>query len=213
MKLEILDLSIDELSFRDRYGKFRKVYGCSMRGGEEFKAYLKKLCAILEESTGGVIPSGSNLTNILKNLYLNNAVFQYCCDECLRLNNVDPDWLDNEGLLLEALLFQHNDHPGLLVRLNTPDQSMIEARTDTTGNSATIEDLAAVLLGLTNDLDKAIETLDKHPAKLVTGILKARSEQIAEASTDDKQKRKKWAEQQRKQPKRPIDPKKMQRVK
>lgn len=185
MKLEIADFALDCVEFCDRYGTIRRSYGCSIMGAEEFRAYHAKLITIIESA---ITP--------LADLYLKDQVFRHCCDRCLELNAVDPDWLDSNGLLLEGLLFVYEDGPGLLVRLNQPNSPASASKGEATAGTA---DLVASLLAVTEDLEKALRLARDEPAKPLISILEARAEQILKANPEAKGKRdrEEWAKNRR----------------
>ena len=190
MNLHTAEFALDCVEFADRHGIFRHSYGCSLLGVEEFRARLEALTKRLEVA--------DDLTTIAQ-LYKRDKLFRHHCDRCLELNGIDLDWLDGKGLVLEGLLFIYEGDAGLLVRLNSaePSQPSVSAE-----EAATIYDVGASLLALSNDLGKVIEQLDTLPAKQASKILEARAKQVAGANPEEKQKtdRRDWAARMRSKP-------------
>lgn len=190
-----MDLALDCLEFKDCNGLIRTVYGCSLKGVDEFRSRIDVLIELIK---------AAEAESTVLSLYQHNEQFRHHCDRCLALNGVEPDWLDSKGELLTSLLVIHEGQPGMLIRLNQPEQSTKAA--DPNAKSATVADLAAVILGLTNDLGKAIEAIERYPAKEVVRIIEARSEQLADSDPAEREKRKRqeWAAERRKQTRQPI---------
>lgn len=188
MKLTIANLPLDCVEFKDRHGVFRRSYGCSLRGLEEFQARIEKI--------GEIIKAVEDSQATIASLYQNDEVFRQCCDRSLELNNIDPDWMDREGLIIQSLLLTYEGAPGLLVRLNMPEPAKTPVES---GKSATVNDLAAVLLSATNDLKTTLDALRNEPAKEVIGILEARAEQIVQADPELKKMRDRraWVDKRR----------------
>lgn len=157
--------AIDSLDFKDRFGKIRTVYGCSIRGAAEFVSRLDSLQQIL---------STADVRETIGGLYLKDESFAYAVDRCLELNGIDPDWV-NEGILI-ALLFAYKEGPGLLIRLNQPENPATE--TDT---KSTVDDLIASLWSHTQDLEKAIKLATEYPAKQIVGAMEAKAAIAEEA--------------------------------
>lgn len=196
MKLLAIDFDLDCLEFIDRFGIVRTVYGCSILGVVEFKARLDQLQSLLRAAT-------ATADATLADLYRDDRLFRHHCDCCLKLNGVDPDWLDGKGLMLERLLFTHEEQAGLLVRLNSPEKQP-EPESTATGNPGTVYDTAAALLTLSNDLDKVIGQLQNLPAKQVGRIIEARAKHLQTPEDKKKDDRKAWAARMRSKPPTPT---------
>lgn len=204
MKLEAVTLPLDCVEFKDRFGVFRRSFGCSLRSLEEFQARIQKIDEIIKTTDR---PEAT-----IASLYAEDEVFRHSCDRALELNNIDSDWLDKEGLILQSLLLTYDGKPGLLIRLNMPEPAKTPVES---GKGATVNDLAAVLLSATNDLKVTLEALRSEPAKQVIGLLEARAEQIVEADPKLKERRDKkaWVEKRRSQSQsKAFRPDELQRV-
>jgi hypothetical protein len=187
LKLHTADFALDCVEFADRYGMIRVSYGCSLLGTEEFRARLEALTNSLEAAKGDMT---------IAKLYKQDKLFRHHCDRCLQLNNIEPDWLDAKGLILEGLLFLYEGNAGLLVRLNSTEPTQPAAASE---EAATVYDVGASLLALSNDLGNVIEQLNTLPAKQAGRILEARAKQGAAANPEEKQKgdRREWAAKMR----------------
>ena len=187
MKLVTVDFDIDRLEFVDRYGMIRESFGCSLAGVDEFKARWNAIVDILEEGVA------------IASFYRKNKIFRHHCDCCLRLNGIDPDWLDAKGVILTGLLFEYEGNAGLLVRLNIGEvPSDRPAQPDEKPTS--IYEVGGALLAATNNLQQVLDELNNLPAKPVTRILEARAKLVADADPEQREKRKReeWAKDMRK---------------
>ena len=162
MALKIIDFDITILEFCDRLGSFRTTRGCSLKGKIEFDQRIKKLGEIIE---------ASNPNKSIGKIYEEDEVFRHCCDRALLLNNIEPDWVNEQ--ILVALLFVYQGQPGLLVQLNSSPSSTVRG----TGQAASYAELLAALYSHTQDLEKAIGLAENHPWKEVMGAIKERGEQ------------------------------------
>lgn len=174
-KVEILSLDIDQLDFQDRYGQWQQTRGCSLRGREQFNAYIKRLAEFIE-SADTSLP--------VADLYNGNEIFRYVCDRCLELNNVDPDWLDGKGALLTSLLFAHDNGVGLLIRLNMLPESSRAKKGN--GDGAGVHDITASILAATNSLKEAMDMMDAPDGKAIIKTIEARSKQLRDAQNRSK---------------------------
>lgn len=170
MKIEFAPFdSIDQLEFKDRLGKIRATRGCSIRGGDEFRDRLQQLQQLLDQADN---------RETIQGLYLKDEYFAHVCDRCLELNGVESNWVNEQ--ILVALLFHHENQPGLLVRLNQPDKPAKPGQ-----KGATTHDLVACLWSHTQDLEKALKIAQDYPAKDVLGALEAKSQLEQEAQEKD----------------------------
>ena len=165
MTVKIIDFDITILEFCDRLGMFRTTRGCSLKGKIEFDQRIKKLGEIIE---------ASNPNKSIGKIYEEDEVFRHCCDRALLLNDIEPDWVNEQ--ILVALLFVYQNQPGMLVQLNSSPPSTGQG----TGQSASYAELLAALYSHTQDLEKAIALAENHPWKEVMGAIKERGEQEKE---------------------------------
>lgn len=177
MKSHVEIADIDSLAFRDRLGNMVETFGCSILGRSLFHSYRGQLLDIVRGSE----------SDSLVSLYRDDERFRYLCNRCLELNNIDPDCLDGNGVLLKSLLFIHEESDPLLVRLNViPIKDTKHSPTDSDSNE--VADVAAAVLAATNSLEQAMNCLDSPRGKLLLQVLKARADamKVAQKSSTTK---------------------------
>lgn len=190
MNLKYVDL-LSLIEFKDRYGIIRSSYGCSLKGLSEFTARIEQLQTILIQE------AESNPEITLLDLYQSHDYFRHCCDRILELNQIDPDWLDAKGLLLEALIFSYEGGTALLAQLNQlPSMGGGKPLGPELDPNA---ELAATIVSLTQSLQQALEIIETHPAKEVIATLDAYERQ--QRMGDEKSRREEWAKERRRQAK------------
>ena len=176
-----VDFGFNALEFNDRHGVIRQTWGCSLLGRGEFFTRLNALLEQLQKA-----PQDSTIAA----LYESDQFFRHNCDRCLALNNIDPDWLDNKGVMLTSFLFTHDGKGALLVDLNHPDPPPPElVDDDEDGEPGTVWDAIASLWGAEEDLQKAMKIAEEMPAKQVEPVLRARVKQSIPKEEREKRKR------------------------
>jgi hypothetical protein len=156
-------VEFDALEFECVDGQVRTFHGCSLTGHFEFHERLKQIRNLLE----------AHPSELIETLYWMHSHFRLLCDQCLRLNGIDPSWIN--FAMLEQLLFAHegesDPEPGLLVQLN----QLPEPKRKSEG-SATVPGRAEFLAALAShcgSMEEAFRLATTEPARIVLQAMEA----------------------------------------
>ena len=161
MQIYNLDLEIDLLEFRDRFGNIRSTSGCSFKGKVEFDARIKILSELLKEYDKETIGE----------IYLTNKEFQHHCDRALKLNGINPKWLTE--IHITQLLFIHRKSVGALVLLNRANNPSGDKQNTTQSEGNLYHQFLGAMYNFSQDPEQAIRLAENHSFKEVSGMIKA----------------------------------------
>ena len=114
-------------TIRYNNGLHHTIQRMSIKGRTEFRYHLKEAYQILSENPDAAID----------NLYCQDDRFSYHCNECLKLNNIDPDLISD--VQFKGFLFGSKEYPfGFLNSINFDLSQTVEnakpAKSETYGS-------------------------------------------------------------------------------
>ncbi|HEY9826046.1 MAG TPA: hypothetical protein V6D19_11395 [Stenomitos sp.] len=157
----------DGISFVDALGIYRTIYGVPLKQRRELAHALTQLSERVQRSQ----------LKTVAELYDYDTEFQAIADHCLKLNRIDPAWLNIDQLT--QFLLAHKDAEGnacepILQQLNFPPTPPPE-------KPATYEQAIAALSTHTKDIEQALRLAGYEQGELpswpeLEAILQARNE-------------------------------------
>ena len=181
-------LKTGALEFRDRYGRYQIVWGCTAQGWHEFWERLDLIREVLATA-----PSDSSL----QELYLDHHAFKRHCDRCLELSGISADWV-SPGLVRWLLFPVDEQTAAPLVALNSPYPAKHPPLLGGEPISGRVELLAALAAVCEGNLADAVELANSTPARDLLAAMSSRAWSLASQEDKDKallsQKKKEMAE-------------------
>lgn len=114
---------------------------------------------------------------LISDLYVADSMFNSLCNECLELAGIEPADISIDVLI--SLLFPHKSEQdeqiqnvGELVKFNFPDK---DTHQDYKKQKAQLDELLASIWLITEDLQKALNSLDLLCAEDLASVMKARA--------------------------------------
>ena len=141
-------------TIRYNNGLYQTIQRMSIKGRTKFSYHLKEAYQILSENPDAAID----------NLYCQDDRFCYHCNECLRLNNIDPDLISD--VQFKGFLFGSKEYPlGFLNSINFDLSQTVEnakpAKSETYGS------IVGKLWKSLGDLNLALKLADTIPVDVL----------------------------------------------
>lgn len=155
-----LELNREDYQIEGIDGEIYSFAGCSAAGQFEFVRRLVELKAYL---------AGKDEPTAL--IYRQDRRLRWLVDRCLKLNGVDPAWVN--WMMIEQLLFQ----PALLIQVNDLDNS-------SDGEPVTLPQMVALVADITGSVSEAITLINTLSTQMLIDVLMA----YGERSKTDEQK-------------------------
>lgn len=154
-------------------GEVRGFPGLSLDGKTEFDRRLMEMTQVLTE-----LPDRQSVST--EEVYRQHPRFRWLVNRCLRLNGIDPLWVNWE--IAEQLLFA----PGHLIQLSQP-----RLQSGGAGNAATHAEIVAAMARLTS-LGEAINLARTEPYQELIDVVEAYAKQSVPPDQQEDEAFTKW---------------------
>lgn len=165
-------------------GEYATIQRMSILNREYFSYHIKEAYQVLSNQDDN--------TN-LRNLYCQNDEFKYHCDECFKLNSLNPKLLSDDQFI--ALLFGNKEYPqGYLNHINFNLSEMLDNTRP--AKSQTYGSILGNLWKSLNDLNLALEVCETIPIDVLEDMFYELQPQEKKFINQAKEAMKKYTERQ-----------------